>query len=196
MTAGLYKILFLCTGNSARSILAEAILNRLGAGKFKAFSAGSQPAGQVNPFALALLEERGHSTAGLHSKSWDAFSGPDAEPLDFVITLCGSAEKETCPVWWGTPMKAHWGLPDPAAATGGDDARRAAFAETYRSLNDRISKFIELPFASLDAGSLQARLERNRIAGPGQMTPPVCFRSRAPINRWTAIQTSPARARG
>lgn len=158
MTDKVYKVLFLCTGNSARSIMAEAVLNRLGAGKFKAFSAGSQPAGQVNPFALALLAELGHSTAGMHSKSWDTFSGPDAEPLDFVFTLCGSAEKEVCPVWWGTPMKAHWGLPDPAAVTGSDDDRRAAFAEAYKSLKERISTFIELPFGSLDADSLQARL--------------------------------------
>ena len=160
MTGRVYKILFLCTGNSARSIMAEAILNRLGAGKFEAFSAGSQPAGQVNPLALALLAELGHPIAGLHCKSWDAFSGPDAEPLDFVVTLCDSAGKEACPVWWGTPMKAHWGLPDPAEATGSDDTRRAAFADAYRALSNRISTFIELPFGSLDAGGLQARLDK------------------------------------
>ena len=167
MTARLYKVLFLCTGNSARSILAEAILNRLGVGDFKAFSAGSQPAGEVNPYALGLLQEQGHSTAGLYSKSWDAFSGADAEPLDFVITLCGSAEKETCPVWWGTPMKAHWGLPDPAAVTGSDEARRAAFDDAYRALSHRIAAFVELPLASLDAGSLQARLNEIGSLVPG-----------------------------
>ncbi len=159
MADKIYGVLFLCTGNSARSIMAEAILNRLGAGRFKAFSAGSRPAGKVNPFALALLAELDHPTAGLCSKSWDEFSSPNAPHLDFVFTLCGNAEKEVCPVWWGAPMKAHWGLTDPAAVTGSDAAKRAAFAEAYRALSNRIDRFTKLPLGTLDDASLKARLD-------------------------------------
>jgi len=153
-----YNVLFLCTGNSARSILAEAILNRLGAGKFKAFSAGSLPKGRVHPFAIDLLVKLNHATAKLRSKSWEEFSGPGAAPLDFVITLCDSAANEVCPVWPGQPMTAHWGLPDPAAMAGSEPVRWAAFADTYRMLNNRIGIFVNLPMRSLDKMSLQRRL--------------------------------------
>lgn len=154
-----YNVLFLCTGNSARSIMAEAILNRVGAERFAGFSAGSDPKGRVHPFALALLEQLSYPTAGLRSKSWEAFSGPDAVPLDFVFTLCDSATSETCPVWPGRPMTAHWGLPDPAAATGSEAARHAAFADTYRMLERRIGVFVNLPLSALDRLSLQRQLE-------------------------------------
>lgn len=134
------NVLFLCTGNSARSILAEAILNREGAGRFRAFSAGSHPKGQVHPAALKLLEALGHPTENLRSKSWDEFAAEDAQPIHFVITVCDNAAGEVCPIWPGKPVKAHWGLPDPAAV---DDAgQRKAFQETYRELQDRISRLL------------------------------------------------------
>ncbi len=155
----LFSVLFLCTGNSARSILAEAILNRLGAGKFKAYSAGSQPKGEVHPFALDLLAKMNHPIAGLRSKSWDEISGLGGAPLDFVFTLCDSAATEACPVWPGQPMTAHWGLPDPAAATGNEAVRRAAFTDTYKMLNTQIGIFANLPVRSLDKLSLQRRLD-------------------------------------
>lgn len=154
----LYTVLFLCTGNSARSILAEAILNRAGAGRFKAFSAGSNPKGEVHPFALELLERLNHPTADLRSKSWEAFARPGATPLDFIFTLCDSAASEACPVWPGQPMTAHWGLPDPATVTGSEAVRRAAFADTYRMLEHRIAVFTNLPLRALDKLSLQSRL--------------------------------------
>jgi len=154
-----YHVLFLCTGNSARSILAEAILNHLGAGKFKGFSAGSLPKGKVHPFALDLLANMNHPTAELRSKNWEEFSGPDAVPLDFVFTLCDSAASEVCPVWPGRPVTAHWGLPDPAAVTGRESVRRTAFADTYRMLSTRIGIFTNLPVRSLDKLSLQRRLD-------------------------------------
>lgn len=151
------NVLFLCTGNSARSVLAEAILNRIGAGKFRAFSAGSQPKGKVHPQALDLLAKLDYGTKDLRSKSWDEFTGPEAPPLDFVFTLCDSAASETCPVWFGEPVTAHWGLTDPAAARGGD-AQRAAFAEAYRVLYERLESFTKLPLDSLDKMSLKTRL--------------------------------------
>jgi arsenate reductase (thioredoxin) len=134
--------LFLCTGNSARSILAECILNRLGGGRFRAFSAGSQPKGAVHPLALDLLSQLGHPTAALRSKSWDEFARPGAPPMDFLFTVCDSAANEACPVWPGHPVTAHWGMPDPAAAAGTETERRQAFAETYRILEDRILTFL------------------------------------------------------
>ncbi len=157
MSDKVYKVLFLCTGNSARSVLAEAILNRIGAGRFTAYSAGSQPKGKVHPCALELLARRDYDTAGLRSKSWDEFTGPAAPALDFVFTLCDSAANETCPVWYGAPLSAHWGLPDPAAAVGAE-AQRVAFAEAYRALHRRLESFSNLPLGSLDMSSLKARL--------------------------------------
>jgi len=159
MNAPTYNVLFLCTGNSARSILGEAIMNRSGAGRFKAFSAGSHPTGTVNPNAVALLKSLNHPTEGLRSKNWDEFAEEGAPKLDFVFTVCDQAAGEMCPIWPGQPMSAHWGLPDPAAATGTQAEIAAAFAETYRMLNNRIEVFINLPLASLDALSLQARLD-------------------------------------
>jgi arsenate reductase len=153
-----YNVLFLCTGNSARSILAEALLNRLGSGKFRASSAGSFPKGQVHPYALDLLERQNYPTAGLRSKSWDEFAKPGAEPLDFVFTVCDNAAEEVCPIWPGQPMTAHWGLPDPAAVEGSEAERRLAFADTLRMLRNRIGVFVNLPIKSLDKLSLQNRL--------------------------------------
>ena len=153
------NVLFLCTGNSARSILAEAILNRVGIGRFAGHSAGSRPKGEVHPYALDLLRTLNHPTDGLRSKSWDAFGGPDAPVMDFVFTVCDSAAAEICPVWPGRPMSAHWGLPDPAAETGCETERRFAFSECYRMLNQRLSIFANLPIDSLDRLSLQHRLD-------------------------------------
>ncbi|WP_395020886.1 arsenate reductase ArsC [Dongia sp.] len=155
----IFNVLFLCTGNSARSILAEAILNREGKGKFVGYSAGSQPKGQVHPFAIDLLKKLNHPTDGLRSKSWDEFAGAGAPEMDFVFTVCDNAASEVCPVWPGQPMTAHWGLPDPAAAEGSEAERRLAFADAYRQLSNRISIFTSLPIASLDRLSLQRRLE-------------------------------------
>ncbi len=162
----IYNVLFLCTGNSARSILAEAILNRDGRGRFKAFSAGSQPAGQVNPYALELLKNLNFVTDGLRSKNWDEFSGPEAPKMDFVFTVCDNAANEVCPVWPGQPMTAHWGVPDPAAADGNEAEKRAAFAEAFRMLNNRIGIFLNLPMASLDTLGLQKQLEAIGREGP------------------------------
>lgn len=158
MTEKVYNVLFLCTGNSARSILAEAILKREGAGRFEAYSAGSQPKGEVHPFAIDLLRSQNFSTADLRSKSWDEFSGAEAPELDFVFTVCGNAAGEVCPVWSGKPMTAHWGVPDPAAAEGSEAERRGAFSDAFRMLSDRISALIDMPIASLDKLTLQARL--------------------------------------
>jgi arsenate reductase len=154
-----YNVLFLCTGNSARSIIAEAVLNRAGQGRFSGYSAGSHPKGDVHPFALDLLRKLNHSTDGLRSKSWDEFAAPGAPVMDFVFTVCDSAAAEVCPVWPGQPMTAHWGLPDPAAVTGTESARRLAFADTYRMLTNRIEIFVSLPIASLDRLTLRKRVE-------------------------------------
>jgi protein-tyrosine-phosphatase len=156
---GPYQVLFLCTGNSARSIIAEAIANRLGAGRFKAWSAGSMPKGEVNPHAIALLKQLGHDTEDLRSKSWDEFAAPGAPRLDFVFTVCDNAANEVCPIWPGQPMTAHWGLPDPAAVEGSQAQISLAFAEAYRMLRNRIGLFVSLPIASLDRLSLQRRLD-------------------------------------
>jgi protein-tyrosine-phosphatase len=161
-----FNILFLCTGNSARSILAEAILDKLGADKFRAFSAGSQPKGAINPHALALLQSLGYGTAGLRSKSWSEFARPGAPALDFVFTVCDNAAGESCPVWPGQPMTAHWGVPDPAEATGSQAEIALAFKDAYRMLHQRIAAFTSLPIRSLDALSLQQRLkEIGRMEG-------------------------------
>ncbi|MCX7356851.1 MAG: arsenate reductase ArsC [Alphaproteobacteria bacterium] len=154
-----YNVLFLCTGNSARSILAEAILGRVGAGKFNAYSAGSQPKGQVHPEALALLKRMNFKTDGFRSKSWDEFAQPGAPDLDFVFTVCDNAAGEVCPIWPGQPMTAHWGVPDPASVEGSAVDVARAFAETYGRLSNRIEVFVNLPFASLDRLSLQKRLD-------------------------------------
>jgi protein-tyrosine-phosphatase len=154
-----YNVMFLCTGNSARSILAEAALNRLGRGRFRAFSAGSQPKGQVHPYALDLLRNQNFPVDELRSKSWDEFTGSGAPELDFVFTLCDSAAAESCPVWPGQPMTAHWGMPDPAAVDGSEAVKRAAFADTMRMLANRIGIFVSLPMRSLDRLSLQRRIE-------------------------------------
>jgi protein-tyrosine-phosphatase len=154
-----FDVLFLCTGNSARSILAEALLNDIGKGRFRAFSAGSHPKGEVHSYALDLLRQLGLPTGGLRSKSWDAFSTPSGPPLDFVFTVCDSAAGETCPVWPGGPITAHWGIPDPAAVEGTEAVKRAAFAESLRFLTNRIRIFASLPFASLDRLSLKRRLD-------------------------------------
>ena len=154
-----YNVLFLCTGNSARSIMAEVILNQAGQGRFRAFSAGSQPKGQVHRYALDLLQKLHYDITGLRSKSWTEFSGPDAPKLDFVFTVCDNAAKETCPVWPGQPMTAHWGVPDPAEATGTEAEVRFAFADTLRMLTNRINIFVSLPMQSLDQLTLQKQLD-------------------------------------
>lgn len=154
----MYTVLFLCTGNSARSILAEAILNRVGIDKFKAYSAGSHPKDAVNPTALELLKRLNHDTSSLRSKDWTEFATPDAPKLDFVFTVCDKAAAEVCPVWPGQPMTAHWGLADPSDVEGDDITRLAAFRETYRQLHNRLDIFVNLPMRELDNLSLQERL--------------------------------------
>ena len=155
----LYNVLFLCTGNSARSILAEAILNKDGGEKFRAFSAGSQPKGEVNPHALELLRASGYDVSGLRSKSWAEFARPGAPKLDFVFTVCDNAAGEACPVWPGQPMTAHWGIPDPADAGGSAAEIAFAFKDAYRMLKRRIDLFSALPIAKLDPLALTARLK-------------------------------------
>ena len=154
-----FNILVLCTGNSARSILAEAIFNEIGEGRFVAYSAGSYPKGEVHPQAMALLRRLGHPTEGLRSKSWDEFSAPGAPALDFIVTVCDNAAGEVCPIWPGRPVTAHWGLPDPAAATGTEAEIALAFADTYRMLANRIRAFAALPLDSLNKASLKNRLD-------------------------------------
>jgi len=154
-----YNVLFLCTGNSARSILAESLLNRWGQNRFRAFSAGSFPKGAVHPLALDLLQQRGFSTEGLRSKSWDEFAAPGAPSLDFIFTVCDNAAGEVCPIWPGKPLTAHWGIPDPAAATGSHEQRAAAFRTAFAELEDRIRAFIDLPLAALDGIRLKTQLD-------------------------------------
>ncbi|MBN9674018.1 arsenate reductase ArsC [Roseibium aggregatum] len=154
-----YNVLFLCTGNSARSIMAEAILNREGQGRFKAFSAGSHPAGAVRPEALQLLHKLNFNTDDARSKDWAEFAVPGAPEMDFVFTVCDNAAKEVCPVWPGQPMSAHWGVPDPAAVEGNESEKQVAYNDTFRMLNNRISIFVNLPMSSLDKVSLQKKLE-------------------------------------
>jgi arsenate reductase len=161
-----FNVLFLCTGNSARSIMAEAILNKLGAGKFRAYSAGSQPKGQVNPSTIQLLQSLGYETSGFRSKSWNEFAKPGAPALDFAFTVCDNAAGETCPVWPGQPMTAHWGIPDPAEAKGSPAEIALAFKDAYRMLFQRIGIFTALPLRSLDQLSLQNKLrEIGRMEG-------------------------------
>lgn len=158
MTARSYNVLFLCTGNSARSILAEAFLNSRARGQFRAYSAGSHPVGSVNPLALELLERRGIPAEGARSKSWDEFARPGAPELDFIFTVCDNAAGEVCPIWPGQPINAHWGVPDPAAVQGSRMERMRAFEEGLRILERRIGIFISLPIASLDGLSLRERV--------------------------------------
>jgi arsenate reductase (thioredoxin) len=154
----MYNVLFLCTGNSARSILAEALLNKEGAGRFRAFSAGSFPKGVVHPAALTLLRELGYSTEGFRSKSWDEFAAVGAPQIDFIFTVCDDAAGEVCPIWPGNPTSAHWGIPDPAAVEG--PGQRDAFLQAYRSLEQRIGKFLALPLDQMDHGALAAELRK------------------------------------
>jgi len=159
MADRVYNVLFLCTGNSARSILAESIMNKLGKGKFCGFSAGSFPKGQVHPMALALLRQLDFPTEGMRSKSWDEYAAPNGPHLDFVFTVCDNAAGEACPHWPGQPMTAHWGIPDPAAADGSDVERNLAFREAFRLMETRIKLFLSLPLASIDRMRLKERLD-------------------------------------
>ncbi len=158
MSQAPWHALFLCTGNSARSILAEAILTREGQGRFIAHSAGSKPTGKPNPFAISLLEREGYDTAFARSKSWDEFAAPGAPELNFVFTVCDQAAAEECPYWPGQPMSAHWGVPDPAAVEGSDAEKAVAFADTYRMLRNRIMAFVSLPITTLDQLTLKSKL--------------------------------------
>jgi protein-tyrosine-phosphatase len=163
------NVLFLCTHNSARSVIAECVINRLGMGKFKGYSAGSQPSGRVHPYALELLRHLNYDTSRLRSKSWGEFAGKDAGDLDFVFTVCDDAANEVCPVWPGQPMTAHWGLADPSAVEGTEAERRFAFADAHRMLYQRIGIFVNLPIRELDKLSLQRRLDeigRTRAPAP------------------------------
>jgi protein-tyrosine-phosphatase len=167
-----FNVLFLCTGNSARSIMAEAILNRLGAEKIRAYSAGSHPKGQVNPHTIQLLQSLNYDTSGFRSKSWNEFARSGAPPLDFVFTVCDNAAGESCPVWPGQPMTAHWGVPDPAEAKGNDAEIALAFKDAYRMLNQRIGIFTALPLRSFDQLSLQNKLrEIGRMSGAAATAP-------------------------
>ena len=159
MADHVFNVLFLCTGNSARSIMAEAILAKEDAGRFQAFSAGSFPKGEVHPSAIALLKNMDYETNVFRSKSWDEFSGPNAPKIDFVFTVCDNAASEPCPIWPGHPMTAHWGIPDPAAVEGTEVEKTQAFADAYRVLNKRIEVFINLPIESHDKMSLKHRLD-------------------------------------
>jgi arsenate reductase len=154
-----YNVLFLCTGNSARSILAESIMNKLGKGQFRGFSAGSHPNGRVNPLALDLLKSLEFPTEGLRSKSWDEFAGPSGTRFDFVITVCDNAAGETCPVWPGMPFTAHWGIPDPAAVEGTEIEKKAAFTQAFKAMDRRIKLFLSLPIASIDQMRIKERMD-------------------------------------
>jgi arsenate reductase len=159
MSEKFYNVLFICTGNSARSILAEAIMNQLGGGHFKAYSAGSNPKGYVHPLAIETLQDRKFDVSTLRSKSWDEFATSDAPKMDFIFTVCDNAGGEVCPLWPGHPVTAHWGFPDPAAVEGSAELKRAAFAKTFRELSQRLRIFLNLPFAKLDHLSLQQHLD-------------------------------------
>ena len=172
MTAArVLNVLFLCTGNSARSILAEAYLNSAGRGRFKAYSAGSKPGGRVNPFALELLAKNRIDTAGLRSKSWDEFARPSAPQMDFVFTVCDNAAAEPCPYWPGQPMTAHWGVPDPAAVEGSDDEKRRAFRQALTVLSTRIHLLVNLPIDKLDRLALKRKLDEVGRTGQEAATP-------------------------
>ncbi|MBB4040408.1 arsenate reductase [Microvirga flocculans] len=166
MAEPIYNVLFLCTGNTARSILAEGILRKDGEGRFRAFSAGSQPKGRVNPFALKVLDAYGYPSQGYRSKSWDEFTRPDAPQMDFIFTVCDSAAGESCPIWPGHPATAHWGVEDPAAVEGPDIEKEKAFVQAFKYLHNRIELFLNLPLSQLDSVSLHHKLrEIGRIEG-------------------------------
>lgn len=162
MSDKIYNVLFLCTGNSARSILGEAVMNKLGEGRFKAWSAGSQPKGEVHPMALSVLNGMGYDTTGMYSKSWDAFSAPGSPEFDFIFTVCDNAAGETCPVWIGHPMTAHWGIEDPAAVEG--QGQRDAFLQALRYLTNRISLFLTLPHSSIGEMAMKHKLKEIGLA--------------------------------
>ena len=159
MTDRIYDVLFLCTGNSARSLIAESVLNTEGKGRFRAWSAGSRPKAEPHPYTIDMLRRFGHDVAGLRSKSWDEFARPDAPVMDFVFTVCDDAAAEECPYWPGQPMSAHWGMPDPAATTGTEAERRLAFVDAFRVLSRRISLLVNLPLASVDRLAIRRELE-------------------------------------
>jgi arsenate reductase (thioredoxin) len=159
MPGDMFNVLFLCTHNSARSVIAECIINRLGRGKFRGFSAGSTPRGSVHPYSLDLLRNQNYDVSGLRSKSWDEFASRDAPKMDFVFTVCDNAADEVCPIWPGQPMTAHWGVPDPSVAEGNEAEKRLAFADSYRMLHHRIDIFVSLPTTSLDRLALQKQLD-------------------------------------
>lgn len=170
MTERVFNVLFLCTGNTARSIMAEVLLNAMGKGRFRAYSAGSHPKGRVHPLTLELLAHNRMPTADLRSKDWAEFVRPGSPPLDFVFTVCDNAAGEVCPVWPGQPISAHWGIPDPAAAGGSEQERRKAFFTAYNQLSNRLSIFVNLPLANLDRLSLQKKLDE--IGKAGSQTQP------------------------
>ena len=158
MSDRIYNVMFLCTGNSARSVLAESILRKDGDGKFQSFSAGSYPKGSINPFAIRVLDGNDYPTEGLRSKSWDEFSGTDSPVMNFIFTVCDNAAGEVCPVWPGHPMTAHWGIEDPAAVEGSDIEKQAAFVQAFRYMRNRIGAFLSLPLASIDKMALGTKL--------------------------------------
>ena len=198
MSDHIYNVLFLCTGNSARSIIAEAILNRIGAGGSRPISAGSHPKGDVHPYALQLLKSLNHDTSFARSKDWNEFAAPGAPRMDFVFTVCDNAAAEACPVWPGQPMTAHWGVPDPAAVEGTEAEKHLAFADAYRMLNNRISIFISLPMGALDRLALQKRLDEiGRKLPKARLRwhiacPPPCRRSARHRDCWSRPWSAPA----
>lgn len=171
MSDTIYNVLFLCTGNSSRSIMAEALLNSMGRGRFRAYSAGSHPAGAVNPFAIEQIVHAGYPIDNLRSKSWDAFAAPDAPQMDFVITVCDRAAGEVCPVWPGQPISAHWGFEDPAAATGCDDDKRQVFRKVCMEIKTRLDIFLSLPLNKLERLSIKRELDRIGTVGATESTP-------------------------